>query len=106
MMDPTRIEFLTQALAANPDDRFARYALAVEYSGSENAAEAWPHFSYLLEHHPDYVPAYYQAGTYLARQGRVQQARDVLARGIDAAQQKKDHHAASELQAALDDLDL
>jgi hypothetical protein len=104
-MDKSRIEFLQEALEANPDNTFARYALAVELSTCDRPADAWPHFEYLLNHHPDYSATYYQAGKFLVQQGRRQEARQILAQGIDVAQRQRNRHAQSELQAALESLD-
>jgi len=103
-MHKTRLEFLRETLAAKPDDTFARYALALELSNSERAEDAWAHFEYLLSRQPEYSATYYQAGTFLARQGRRDEARKILARGIEVTGQQGNLHAQSELQKALDEL--
>lgn len=103
-MDKTRSEFLAEALKVNPDDTFARYALALELSNCGHADEAWQHFEYLLKNHPEYSATYYQAGTFLARRGRREEAQKILAQGIEVTQRQGNRHAESELQAALEDL--
>ncbi len=103
-MDKSRVEFLKEALEANPDDTFARYALALEFSTSDQPAHAWPHFEYLLNHHPDYSATYFQAGKFLAKQNRRQEARRILVKGIEVAERQGNRHAQSELQGALDAL--
>lgn len=103
-MEKTRVEFLEEALQTDPDDTFARYALALELSNSSKPDEAWRHFEYLLTHHPDYSATYYQAGMFLARQGRREEAQRILAQGIEVTRRQGNLHAQSELQAALDDL--
>lgn len=103
-MDKTRVEFLQETLQANPNDAFARYALAMELSNSGQPAEAWQHFEYLLTHHPDYAPTYFQAGTFLARWGRREEAQKIFASGIEVTQRQGNLHARSELQAALESL--
>ncbi len=103
-MDEGRIEFLQDTLKANPDDMFARYALAMELSTSDRPADAWPHFEYLLSHHPDYSATYFQAGKFLVQQNRWQEARGVFAKGIEVAQQQGNRHAESELLVALESL--
>lgn len=100
----SRLEFLTEALRRNPDDAFTRYALALEWAKSA-PQEAWQHFDYLLAHHPDYAATYYQAGMFLLGQGRREEARQVLTKGIEVTRRQGKQHAQSELQAALDDLD-
>lgn len=103
-MDNNRVEFLQAALEANPDDTFARYALALELSTSDQPADAWPHFEYLLNHHPDYSATYFQAGKFLAQQGRRDEARRTLAKGVEVTERQGNHHAQSELQGALESL--
>ncbi len=99
----TRREFLEETVRANPENTFARYGLAMELVSSEPAA-AWDHFEYLLQHHPEYHATYYQAGMFLAKQGRPEDARKVLAEGVNVAGRQGNPHAQAELQAALDDL--
>ncbi len=103
-MDETRIRFLKERLETNPDDAFARYGLALEFANSGELAEAWRHFEYLLDHHSEYAAAYYQAGMVLIKQGWFDQARKVLARGIEVTGRQGKLQAQRELQAALDDL--
>ncbi len=103
-MDPSRVEFLRQALASDPGNTFARYGLALELAKYGDPKEAWEQFDYLLTHCPDYSPTYYQAGMFLISQGRRDEARKILARGIEVARHLGNLHAQSELQAALDQL--
>jgi tetratricopeptide (TPR) repeat protein len=102
-MERSRVEFLEETLRQNPGDAFARYGLALELSKSA-PAEAWPHFEYLLAHHPEYSATYYQAGMFLLNQGRREEARRVLAQGIEVTRRQRKPHAESKLQAALDEL--
>jgi Flp pilus assembly protein TadD len=104
-MDNERVQFLRDSISANPGDTFARYGLAVELARGGQPAEAWEHFRYLLEHHPDYAPAYYQAGMLLMDQGRNDEARRVLTQGVELTRQQGQKHAESELMAALESLD-
>jgi len=103
-IEKTRREFLEETLGQDPDNTFARYGLAMELAQSEPAA-AWVHFDDLLRRHPEYTPTYYQAGVFLIQQGRREEARKVLATGVEVTGRQGNHHAQSELQAALDDLD-
>ncbi len=101
--DKTRREFLEEAVRQDPHNTFARYGLAMELANSDPAA-AWTHFEYLLSHHPEYAAAYYQAGAFLLKQGRMEEARKVLTTGVEVTGRQGKQHAQSELQAALDDL--
>jgi len=102
--EKTRREFLEEALRQNPDNTFARYGLAMELAKTEPEA-AWIHFEYLLTRHPEYSATYYQAGMFLLSQGRRDDARKVLATGVDVTERRGKQHAQHELQAALDDLE-
>ena len=97
----TRREFLEEVLRHQPDNAFAHYGLALELVDSEPAA-AWTHFEYLLQHHPEYAATYYQAGVFLMKQGRIDEARRVLAAGVEVTGRQGKQHAQSELRAALD----
>ena len=105
LMDSERVEFLQRSIDASPDDTFTRYALALEFTRAGKAQEAWEHFHYLLDRHPDYWATYYQAGMLLADQGRTEEARRVLQQGIEVTTRLRQVHALSELQAALEGLD-
>jgi predicted Zn-dependent protease len=61
-------------------------------------------FTTLIEHNPDYVPAYQMSAQTLAKQGRTEEATTRLEAGLAAAQRTHNAHAASEMQALLDDL--
>ncbi len=103
-MEKSRLEFLRETVQNKPDDTFARYGLAMELSKYGDPAEAWQHFDYLLTHYPDYSPTYFQAGAFLVSQKRREEARKVLAKGIEVTARQGNLHAQSELQAAFDQL--
>jgi tetratricopeptide (TPR) repeat protein len=104
-MDNERAQFLRDSISANPGDTFARYGLALELAQGGQPDEAWEHFRYLLEHHPEYAPAYYQAGLLLVNQGRSEEARKVLTQGVELTRRLGQKHAESELMAALESLE-
>ncbi|MFB3920196.1 MAG: tetratricopeptide repeat protein [Terriglobia bacterium] len=103
-MAQSRLTFLQDALNKNPDDTFARYALAMELANGASAEAAWEHFEYLLTRHPDYAATYYQAGMLLWKLGRREEARKVLSQGIEVTRRQGKSHAESELQRALEEL--
>ena len=100
----SRREILEQFVAGRPTDAFARYGLALECVklGDDQAANA--HFEHLIEKHPEYVATYFQYGQFLARVGRVEEAKKLLSNGIVVAQRAGDIHARDEMQGALDSL--
>lgn len=97
-----RIAALKELLAADPADAFARYGLAMEYSKLGDVAGALAEFTTILQHNPDYVPAYQMAGQTLMDAGRISEARRMFEDGIAAARRSGNQHAASEMQGMLD----
>jgi tetratricopeptide (TPR) repeat protein len=99
-----KIAALTEILAADPTNAFARYGLAMEHNTQGNTDLALTEFNTLIHHNPDYVPAYQMSAQTLAKLGRTDEAVGRLEQGITAAQRTNNSHAASEMQALLDDL--
>ncbi len=99
-----RMEMLKQILAQNPDDPFARYGLAMEYSKAGDVETALSEFNTLLQIHPEYVAAYQMAAQMLASAERTGEARHMLERGIAAAERAGNQHARSEMETLLAEL--
>jgi len=99
-----RIALLTEILAANPTDAFARYGIAMEYSNSGKIEEALQAFKTLLEKNPDYVPGYFMAAQTLEKVGRIDEAKRMLVDGITSARRTGNAHAQSEMTAMLESL--
>jgi predicted Zn-dependent protease len=98
-----KIAAFTEILNQDPNNAFARYGLAMEYSQTSEPAKALAMFAHLVSLHPDYVPAYQMAGQLLLREGDTAAARDYLTRGLAAAERTANRHAASEISAMLDE---
>jgi predicted Zn-dependent protease len=99
-----RIAALTDILAANPADSFARYGLAMEYSNAGDVERALTEFKTLLENTPDYTPAYFMAAQTLAKAARTDEAKRMLVDGIGSARRTGNQHAQSEMTAMLEEL--
>ena len=97
----SRREILEGFVAANPNDAFARYGLAMECASQGDASAALEQYAKLLAAHPEYVPGYYQFGTLLARLGKKDEARKILTDGVAAARKAGNSHAQGELEEAL-----
>jgi len=95
---------LTEILAASPDDPFARYGLAMEYSKGGDIERALAEFKTLLEKNPDYTPGYFMAAQTLAGADRVEEAKRMLVNGISSARRTGNQHAQSEMTAMLEEL--
>ncbi|HLJ91327.1 MAG TPA: tetratricopeptide repeat protein [Candidatus Angelobacter sp.] len=104
MTEPSRLELLTQFLEQNPNDAFARYGLAMEYSKLGQAETALQQFHQLLTSHPDYTNGYFMAAQTLNKTGKKDEAKTMLENGIAAAQRTSNRHAQAEMSAMLDEL--
>ena len=96
-----RIAMLTEALEQNSTDAFTRYALAMAQASAGNHEQALAEYATILEHNPDYVPAYQMSAQLLLKLSRTDEAHTRLRA---AAKRTGNAHAQSELQAMLDDL--
>lgn len=99
-----RVAMLNDILAQNPNDAFARYGLALEFSNQGNLESALMEFGKLLSSNPDYTPGYFMAAQTLAKADRNDEARKMLTDGIASAKRTGNAHAQSEMEAMLADL--
>jgi predicted Zn-dependent protease len=100
-----RMALLTEVLAQNPMDAFARYGLAMEYSNSGEVERALEEFGRLLATHPDYTAGYFMAAQTLAKAERTEEARKMLVDGIASAKKTGNGHAQSEMEGMLAELE-
>jgi len=100
-----KIEGLNEILTMDPRNSFARYGLAMELAGRGEIEGALAQFARLLEDNPGYTAGYFMAAQTLASAGRTAEAIARLRTGIESARQAGNHHALSEMQAMLDELD-
>jgi Tfp pilus assembly protein PilF len=99
-----RVAMLTEILAQNPADAFARYGLAMEYSNSGEVECALEEFGKLLSSHPDYTAGYFMAAQTLVKAGRTDKAKKMLRDGIASAERTGKGHALSEMEGLLAEL--
>jgi predicted Zn-dependent protease len=99
-----RIAMLSEILATNSDDSFARYGLALEYSKAGQIEQSVHEFKTLIQKNPDYTPAYFMAAQTLATASRVDEAKQMLVDGISSARRTGNAHAQSEMTAMLEEL--
>jgi tetratricopeptide (TPR) repeat protein len=104
MTEPSRLQMLAQFLEQNPNDAFARYGLAMEYSKAGQTEQALAEFKKLLELHPDYANGYFMAAQTLQRNGRTSEAKKMLENGVEAAKRSGDKHAMAEMAGMLEEL--
>jgi len=99
-----RRQKLEEFLTRNPNDPFTRYGLALECLREGDLAAAESHFRALLQSNPDYVPGYQMYAQTLAQNERAEEAKDILAQGIQAAIRQGNQHARSEMEGLLAEL--
>jgi tetratricopeptide (TPR) repeat protein len=97
-----RLEILQTMVEQNPNDSFSRYGLAMEYANTGSLEKAAGEYEVLLSFNPDYAAAYYHGGQTLEKLGRLDDARGLYRRGLEATRRTGDAHTHSEIQAALD----
>lgn len=100
-MATNRLEILKQMVGQDPNNAFARYGLAMELANSGSLEEAVAEFRALLQYDENYCAAYYHGGQALEKLGRVDEARALYEKGIEACTRKGDLHTRSEIEAAL-----
>lgn len=101
MSEVSRREKIEAMLADEPTDTFLRYSLAMELDKEGRNEESIALLAELSADNPPYVPAFFMAGQQFARLNRVNEARDVLRDGIDAARSQGNSHAAAEMSEFL-----
>jgi predicted Zn-dependent protease len=99
-----RLAYFEKVTAEGNTEPMALYGLAMEYRSLGRHDEALAAFTALRAAHPGYVPAYLMCGQMLEQMTRPGDARGWYLAGIAAARDKRDEHAASELEAALEAL--
>lgn len=101
----SRLEKLQAFLEQDANDSFTRYAIALEYAKEKNFLSAIETLEELRARDSGYVPTYYMLGEYYREIGEKQKAAQTYNDGIGVARAANDLHAASELAAALDELE-
>jgi tetratricopeptide (TPR) repeat protein len=95
---------LEKLLAAEPHDAFLLYGMALEHAKTNNHAKAIEWYDRCLAADPAYCYAYFHKARSQAALGQTEKAIATLTTGSVAARRAGDGHAASEIQAYLDEL--
>jgi len=106
-MDP--IATYRQYLEKKPTDRFALYSLALAYKKAGQFEEAELAFAALLTEHPQSGAGHYQHGLLYAEAERDEEALNAWNSGLKAlrgANDAESRRSRSEIEGAIDDLDL
>ena len=100
----SRRQKLEDFLEKNPNDAFTRYGIALECVREGDLPAAEVHFQALMRLNPDYVPGYQMYAQTLAQNDRAEEAKSILAQGIQAAVRSGNQHARSEMEGLLTEL--
>src|SRR5450631_4118911 len=103
-MATNRVEILKQMVEQDPKNAFARYGLAMEYAKNGDLPQAVAEYKNLLAMDGNYVAAYFHSGQALEKLGKLDEARAIYEKGIEAATRKGDLHTRSEIEGALSSL--
>jgi thioredoxin-like negative regulator of GroEL len=96
---------LEASLAADPDDAFLRYGLALQCLREGDVEEGRSRLLALIADDPEgQVAAYQQLGQSYAEAEEVEAAASTLRTGISKALARGDQHAAAEMEHLLDSL--
>ncbi len=99
-----RLEQLSKLYAAEPEDPFLTYGIALEHAKAERLDEAITWLDKTLGLDDNYCYAYFQKGKMLSEKGEEGAARAVLEQGIEAAKTCGEEKAESELRELLANL--
>jgi thioredoxin-like negative regulator of GroEL len=101
-----KVTSLKEILDQDEKNAFARYGLAMEYAGRGETEAALAEFGRLLADHPDYTAGYFMAAQALAKVGRSAEAKQKLVDGMASAKRTGNQHAAREMQAMLEEMEM
>ena len=99
-----RIEQLQAMLNEAPEDVFLHYSLAMEYASQQRFDEAVTELHACMTLDGGYLPAYVEAGKCLRSAGRLDEAREVFAAGMELAAMQGERHMRDHIQQQLDGL--
>lgn len=100
---PSR-EKLQKLLENEPDDVFLNFGLAMEMKKEGSFDDALAQFDRVIELDATYTAAFFQKGNTFIELGRIEEATSTLQRGVEAARQIGNTHAAGEMQEVIDHL--
>ena len=100
-MKNNRLDQLKEMLKESPDDPFLLYAIALEHRGNDTriASEL---LREVIEKHPEYLPAYYQAAQIKEELSQLEEAITLYRTGMELAKNQNNLAALKELKAAYE----
>ena len=99
-----RLEALLDFYEKDHNDPFILYALALEYMAENDFGKAEEFFDQLLKKDPDYIAGYLQYARLMEKTDKINEAKELYTRGIEAAKKSGDKKAEKEMEDFLDEL--
>ena len=99
-----RLEGLLEFYKKDPSDPFVLYGLALEYMSDNQLLKAAEFFNKLLDQNPGYVAGYLQFAQLKEKEDKIEEAKELYRKGIEAAGKTGDKKSAKEMEDFLDDL--
>jgi len=99
-----RIRRIRAMLAKNPRDVFLQYGLGMECAGEGHFEQAVEAFRKCMELDENYLPAYVEAGKCLRSAGKLAEAREAFAAGMERAALRGEKHTRDFIQQQLDSI--
>ncbi|MFZ5475848.1 MAG: tetratricopeptide repeat protein [Myxococcota bacterium] len=96
-----RVEGLEEIVADDPDDVAARFMLGTELAKIDEHARAEVQFREVIARDPDYTAGWRGLGKALGAQGRVEEAVEVLTKGLEVAARTGDLQSGREMEVYL-----
>lgn len=105
-MKTNRIPLLENLLKNNENDAFTLFALAKEYEKISEPKKAIETYLKIKIHNRDYIGLYYHLGKLYENQELTNEALEIFREGIEISKKLGDFHALSELQGAIQNLQI
>jgi Tfp pilus assembly protein PilF len=101
-----KIQKLAIILKDNPDDSFAKFALALELLKNNQVEKPLKLFESIYRHDPEYLGVYYHLGKLYQSLKRFNDAARCYREGLVVAENQNEQRTLSELNDALDELEI
>lgn len=93
----SRLEQIEKLLAADPDDAFLNFSLAMEYQSADRTDDALKQYDRTIQADPAYLAAYMRKSEMLMASHRFDEARPALTQAIEVARKAGDNHMVEKI---------
>ncbi len=101
-----KIQKLAKILKNDPEDSFAKFALALELLKNNQVEKPLKLFESIYRHDPNYLGVYYHLGKLYQSLNRYEDALTCFREGVVIAKNQNEQRTLSELKDALNELDI